>query len=67
MATDLLGRDLDPVETELLTVYTGLKALAARTDAPPCVTANARAALAHVAIAVNDLGLEFEHLLDVGV
>jgi hypothetical protein len=67
MTTDLLGHELDPGEAELLTVYTGLKALAARDDVAPCVSANARAALAHIATAVNDLGLDYEHLLDVGV
>ncbi len=67
MSADLLGRDLMPDETDLLEVYTRLRALAARDDLAPCVSANVRAALAAVWNAVNDLGLTYEHLLDIGV
>ncbi len=67
MSTDLLGRELTGDETELVELYTRLKALAARDDLAPCVSANVRSALAAVWNAVNDLGLVYEHLLDVGV
>lgn len=65
--TDLVGRELTASETELLDVYQRLRGLAGDDGLAPCVTANVRHALAAVAQAVNDLGLDFEHLLDVGV
>lgn len=64
---DLLGRELTPDESALLDVYALLHELAGRDDLAPCVTANVRSALAAVAVAVADLGLDFEHLLDVDV
>lgn len=66
-ATDLLGREVDGTEAELLAVYDRLKALAGRDDLPPCVAGNLKHALAYCWNAVNDLGLEYEHLLDLGV
>ncbi len=66
MTTDLIGRDLGGDERELLDLYSRLRVMAARDDLAPCVTANVRVALAALAIAVTDLGLDFEHLLDVG-
>jgi hypothetical protein len=65
--TDLLGREPGAVELELLFVYESLKDLLADPCLSPCVAANARSALAHIAVAVTDLGLEFEHLADLGV
>ena len=65
--TDLLGRPTDDVERAVLDIYRRLKALAGRTDVPPCVTANARYALAVMWQAVNDLDLEHEPLDSVGV
>lgn len=67
LTTDLVGRAVTADERSLLEVYTALKRLAGDDSLPPCVTANVRHALAAVAQAVNDLGLVFEHLLDVGV
>lgn len=67
MSPDLLGNDLTADEAELMGLYARLRALAARDDLAPCVSANVRAALAAVWNAVNDLGLDYEHLLDVGV
>ncbi len=67
MGTDLIGRPTDPAEDELLEVYRRLRVLAARDDLAPCVTANVRSALAALSTAVNDLALDYEHLLDVGV
>lgn len=67
MGTDLIGRPTEPAEDELLAVYARLRSLAARDDLAPCVTANVRSALAACWNAINDLGLDYEHLLDVGV
>ena len=66
MATDLLGRPLDPFEERLLATYEELKALC-REDLPPVAGANVRAALAVLSNAVNSLALEHEHLTDLGV
>lgn len=65
--TDLWGKPLTAMEQETLAAYELLKALAARADAPPCVARNARKALAALWQAVNDLGLRFEQLDDLGV
>lgn len=54
-------------ETTALEIYRSLKTLAADPQAPPCVTANARRALASVWQIVNDLGLSFEQLYEYGV
>ncbi|HVF19055.1 MAG TPA: hypothetical protein VNA14_02295 [Mycobacteriales bacterium] len=67
MPADLIGRELSDSEADLLRVYTALRALVADTSLPPCAAAGTRAALAHMAILVGSLGLEFEHLLDEGV
>jgi hypothetical protein len=67
MATDLIGHDLTPAEVALLRAYHDLRALAERDDLPPCAAANVKQALAACFQAVNDLALDFEHLLDVGV
>lgn len=66
-STDLLGRPLTPVETELLDLYHRLKALLERDDLEPCVRAAARNALAALWNGVNDLALEHEQLIDLGV
>ena len=66
-AVDLLGRPRTPLEDEVLAAYERLKALAARDDAPPCVQANVRHALAALWQVVNDLDLEFEELDGLGV
>ncbi|HVE62373.1 MAG TPA: hypothetical protein VNB94_01035 [Mycobacteriales bacterium] len=67
MAADLIGRELTGTEEELLRLYTALRALAAVPDLPPCAVAGLRAALAHLAVTVGSLALDFEHLLDEGV
>jgi hypothetical protein len=64
--TDLLGRPVRGADAELLEVYTRLRDLAGRENLAPCVTANVRHALGYVGVAVTDLGLDFEHLLDRG-
>jgi hypothetical protein len=66
-STDLLGRPLTPVETELLDLYHRLKALLERDDLGPCARAAARNALAALWNGVNDLALEHEQLIDLGV
>jgi hypothetical protein len=67
MATDLLGHNMTPAEAALLQAYRELRALAARDDLPPCASANVKQALAACYQAVNDLALDFEHLLDLDV
>lgn len=64
---DLLGRPLAGTEAELMEVYKRLRALVERDDLPPCAAANLRHALSYYAIAVTDLALDYEHLLDLGV
>ena len=65
MTRDLLDRPLADDEAQLLSIYDAMRALLS-SDPSPCVAANVRAALAPIAIAVTDLGLRFEHLLDEG-
>lgn len=67
MPTDLLGTELTDAEAAVLDGYLRLRDLVRRTDLPPCAEANLRAALACAANAVNDLALDFDHLLDDGV
>jgi hypothetical protein len=66
MTTDLLGGDATPTEEELLGLYRRCKALLARDDLDPCVHAGVRAAAVALWNVVNDLGLEHEHLIDLG-
>ncbi len=65
--TDLLGRPISETEAEFARIYGELKALAARTDLPPCAERNVKKALACMWQVVNDLDIEFEQLYDVGV
>ena len=67
MPADLIGRELTAAEAELYGVYQSLRALAANPALPPCAAAGVRAALAHLAVTVGSLALDFEHLLDEGV
>jgi hypothetical protein len=52
---------------EFLRIYTDLKRLLARDDLPPGVRANAEQALSALWQIVNDLGLAYEFLYDLGV
>lgn len=61
---DLLGRDLDAMERELLEIYERVKALAAREDLPPCVERNVKQALVALWNAALDQDLQYESLLD---
>lgn len=54
---DLLGNPLTADDRELLDLYARLKALSARTDLPPVVTANCKQALVMVWNACNDLAI----------
>jgi hypothetical protein len=63
---DLLGHQMSAAEERLLAVYEELKALCSE-DLPPVAHANVRAALALMHNVVNGLGLEYEHLTDLGV
>ncbi|HET6499921.1 MAG TPA: hypothetical protein VFG87_04065 [Amycolatopsis sp.] len=66
-ATDLLGTPLSEVDERVLAVYSELKKLLAEDGLAPSTAANLRAALAPVAIAVTDLGLCFEHLIELDI
>jgi hypothetical protein len=61
--TDLLGNELDATERELLDLYERLKALAARDDLAPCVSANVKQALVMLWNACNDLDVIHEEPL----
>jgi hypothetical protein len=63
---DLLGNEMSATEERLLAVYEELKALCGE-ELPPIAAANVRAALALMHNVVNGLGLEYEHLSDLGV
>jgi hypothetical protein len=65
--TDLLGRPTTAVESELLDLYHRLKAVLERDDLEPCTRAAARGALVALWNGVNDLALEHEQLIDLGV
>ena len=65
MSVDLLGNELTPTEQRLLAIYEELKALCAE-DLPPNASAGVRASLALMHNVVNGLGLEYEHLSDLG-
>lgn len=61
--TDLLGRELDADERELLDLYERTKVLAARDDLAPCVTANVKQCLVLLWNACNDLDIVHEEPL----
>ncbi len=58
--TDLLGRALSKDDAELLDLYARLRAMSARTDLPPVVTANVKQAMVMLWNACNDLALIYE-------
>jgi len=64
---DLLNRPLDPLHRDLLDLYDRTKSLCARDDLPPYAARNLRKSLACLYQAVNDGGVVFEHLYDLGV
>jgi hypothetical protein len=64
---DLLNRPVDPLHRDLLDLYERTKALCAREDLPPYAARNLRKSLGCLYQAVNDGGVVFEHLYDLGV
>ena len=54
-------------DAEVLRIYADLKRLLARDDLPPGARANAEQALSAMWQIVNDLGLAYEFLYDLGV
>jgi hypothetical protein len=66
MTVDLLGTELTEPESRLLAVYEELKSLCGE-DLSPNAHANVRAALALMHNVVAGLGLQYEHLSDLGV
>jgi hypothetical protein len=54
-------------EQTLLRIYEDLKALLQRGDLDPAIRASLVQALANVSLAVQDLGLVYEMLYDLGV
>lgn len=58
--TDLLGNPLSKDDVELLDLYARLKAISARTDLPPVITANCKQAMVLLWNACNDLALMYE-------
>jgi hypothetical protein len=67
MMNDLLGRPISDSDAKFLEIYRDLKAMAARTDLPPCAERNVKKALACLWQVVNDHNLEFEQLYELGV
>ena len=64
---DLFGHAISEADAQMLRLYRELKAVAARTDLPPCTERNVKKALACMWQVVNDLNLEYEQLYDLGV
>ena len=64
---DLIGRPVRSTEAEALWLYRKTKALCERNDLPPYMARNLRKSLACLYQVVNDAGMEFEHLYDLGV
>jgi len=57
---DLLGRELDHDERELIDLYNRLRQLSEREDIAPCISMNAKQAMVMLWNACNDLGLIYE-------
>jgi hypothetical protein len=58
----------DPgLDAQVLRIYGELKGVLERDDLPPAVRSNAQQALAAMWQVVNNLGLEYEYLYDLGV
>lgn len=64
---DLIGNEFSADETEIFEIYTKLKELSQREGLAPCASSNLKFATAALAQVVNDLGLTWEHLYDIGV
>ena len=55
--TDLIGRPLTALETQVAALHDAIEALARRSDLPPCIAGNVRHALACSWQMMNDLDL----------
>ena len=64
---DILNRPVDSLDREILDLYLRTKVLCVRKDLPPCASRNLRKSLACLYQVVNDGGVVFEHLYDIGV
>lgn len=64
---DLAGRPVDEIHQEIGWLYRKTKAMLGRDDLPPCARRNLMKSLACLYQVVNDAGIEFEHLYDLGV
>ena len=64
---DLAGRPVDELHQEIGWLYRKTKAMLERDDLPPCARRNLMKSLACLYQVVNDAGIEFEHLYDLGV
>jgi hypothetical protein len=64
---DLLGRSLTETERAVLAIHDQLKSLLSRPDLAPCISSNARFALAASWQMVTDLGLRFDQDEDAGI
>lgn len=67
MAQTILGKELTPVERQVLDLYAATKRLLETPDLPPCARSNLRVSLAALWQVVNDLDLAFEPLYEYGV
>lgn len=66
-ATDLIGRPVDPLHRNVFDLYQRTRILCERKDLPPYVARNLRKSLACLWQIVNDAGIGYEHLYDIGV
>ena len=66
-ATDLIGRPVDPLHRNVFDLYQRTKLLCEKKDLPPYAARNLRKSLACLWQIVNDAGIDYEHLYDIGV
>jgi hypothetical protein len=66
-AADLIGRKVDPLHRNIFDIYQRTRTLCERKDLPPYAARNLRKSLACLWQIVNDAGIDFEHLYDIGV
>jgi hypothetical protein len=66
-AVDLVGRPVDPLHRDVFDLYLRTRTLCEKKDLPPYVARNLRKSLACLYQVVNDAGIAYEHLYDLGV
>jgi hypothetical protein len=64
---DILNRPVDSLHREFLDLYLRTKVLCVRKDLPPYASRNLKKSLACLYQIVNDGGVVYEHLYDIGV